>query len=195
MSKTVFIRGEKDTYANYAAALHEVGCRVCLSTDISQADLCDGLVLPGGGDIPGKLDGSEYKLIQSFIDTKRPILGVCRGMQALNVWFGGTLYEDIPHHRVSGCDMVHPTRAEDYIRMLLGTAPVVNSNHHQAILQLGDGLVETQWAHDGIIEAVRHETLPIWGVQWHPERQSYGLRRPDAANAAPLFDYFLRQMR
>ena len=59
----------------------------------------------------------------------------------------------------------------------------------------GRGLQAVQAAPDGVIEAVEHATLPILGVQWHPERQSFGLRRPDAADAAPIFTYFMEQVR
>lgn len=195
MSKTVFLWGRKGTYTNYAAALHGAGCRVCLSMDLSQATLCDGLLLPGGGDIFGKLDADEHLLIQSFVDTSRPILGICRGMQALNVWFGGMLYDRIPHHQLPQGDMVHPTRTAGCIKTLFGSTPVVNSNHHQAISRLGEGFSPIQWAHDGIIESIGHKSLPIWGVQWHPERQSFALRRRDAIDAAPLFSFFAQQMR
>lgn len=195
MSKSVFIYGDIGPHDNYPVALHAAGCTPYLSRDVSLSRDCDALLLPGGGDIGGKLGEEEYMLIKSFIDTGRPILGICRGMQALNVWFGGTLYEDIPHHRVTGCDMVHATRACDIIAELLGKAPVVNSNHHQALKEIGAGLKPIQWTEDGIIEAVCHESLPIWGVQWHPERQSFVQQRPDAVDAAPLFDFFSRQLR
>ena len=195
MIKNIFLWGDKKKYGNYIAALHKAGCAVCPSDNPAESHLCDGLLLPGGGDIYGILDEAEYLLIQSFVDTKRPILGICRGMQALNVWFGGTLYGNISGHQLPQGDMIHSTRACDMMEMLLGKTPAVNSNHHQAVKQLGSKLRVIQWADDGIIEAVRHETLPISGVQWHPERQSYAMFRQDAADAAPLFDYFAAQMR
>lgn len=195
MAKTVFIPGEADSYPNYCHALQASGCKVCLCLDPIQNRGCDGLLLPGGGDITKELDETEYRLIQFFVDTRRPILGICRGMQALNVWFGGTLYDEIPGHQLPQGDMVHPTQCLGLMRDLLGQTPAVNSNHHKAIAQLGTGLRISQWAADGTVEAICHESLPIWGVQWHPERQSFGLRRRDAVDAAPLFYHFRSQMR
>ena len=195
MSKSVFIYGEAGTHDNYPVALRAVGCTPYLSRDVSLSRDCDALLLPGGGDIDGKLDEEEYMLIKSFVDTNRPILGICRGMQALNVWFGGSLHAHIPGHQLPQGDMVHATHTSGLLKGLLGRKPIVNSNHHQAIARLGKGLVAIQWAADGIIEAVCHESLPIWGVQWHPERQSYALHRGDAADAAPIFAYFRQQMR
>ena len=195
MSAVVLLWGNESLYENYRAALHGVGCEVCLSHDPAESCRCDGLLLPGGGDIFAPLDEEEHLLIQSFADTSRPIFGICRGMQALNVWCGGTLHDFIPGHQLPQGDMVHPTRAADRMEKLLGSAPAVTSNHHQAIARLGHGLTAMQWADDGTVEAIRHDFLPIWGVQWHPERQSFARRRGDAADAAPLFAYFRAQMR
>ena len=112
-------------------------------------------------------------------------------MQALIVWFGGTLHDRIAGHQIAAGDMLHPTVAEGLLALLLGPAPVVNSNHHQAVDRLGRELVVCQLASDGTVEGFAHRTLPILGVQWHPERQSYRLRRPDAVDAAPVFRWLI----
>lgn len=104
-------------------------------------------------------------------------MGICRGMQALNVFFGGTLYAYVPGHQVKGADILHDTRAVGELAELVGTTPRVNSNHHQAICRLGRGLGVRQWAADGVIEGICHSRLPVLGVQWHPERQAFALRR------------------
>lgn len=90
----------------------------------------------------------------------------------INVLLGGTLHQDIPGHRQSGNDELrHGSRTVDPLLLsLYGERFVVNSTHHQAIDRLGEGLRAVQWADDGTVEAVRHETLPIFAVQWHPER-------------------------
>lgn len=165
----LFIYGDDD-YTNYRRTLEALGQRVLIGRSGGLAALCDGLVLPGGGDIGSALDAAEAGVIRYCIAAGKPILGICRGMQALNVYFGGTLYPDIPGHRIAEGDARHPTRAEGPMAALLGAKPTVNSNHHQAIHRLGEGLRPCQWAEDGIIEAVVHETLPILGVQYHPER-------------------------
>ena len=73
---------------------------------------------------------------------------------------------------------------------LLWPCPVVNSNHHQAVDRAGEGLRLCQWAMDGTAEALYAPDRPVLGVQWHPERQSFALRREDAADGAPVFRWF-----
>lgn len=193
--KAVYLYGTCGQYVNYLSAIRHAGGRVLLTRDLYRAFDCGALLLPGGGDIDGRLDATEHFLIQSFVQSGRPILGICRGMQALNVFFGGTLHRYITGHQSPTGDMIHPTRAAGLLRQLLGREPTVNSNHHQAIAKLGCDLTVLQRAQDGTVEAIAHDTLPILGVQWHPERQCHTMRRDDAVDAAPIFDYFLSQMR
>ena len=148
-----------------------------LCRDLYRSLDCDGLLLPGGGDIRGPLPGTETFLVDSFVRSRRPILGICRGMQALNVYWGGTL-RDISGHQLPRGDMVHPTRAEGIMAD-----------------RLAEPLRPVQWAEDGVTEAVVHQELPVLGVQWHPERQSYALRREDAPDAREIFRYFVTQMK
>ena len=122
------------------------------------------------------------------------MLGICRGMQAINVYFGGTLHRWIPGHQQPQGDLLHATRTVGPLTALIGPEPVVTSNHHQAVDRLGEGLAVLQRAADGTAECIRHGTLPVWGVQWHPERQSYALRRPDAADGAAVFEAFAAQV-
>ena len=188
----VLIYGE-GAFDNYRAALGAVGIETVVSMDTALARRCGGLLLPGGGDIFGRLSRRETAAINAFICRRRPILGICRGMQALNVYFGGALHDRIAGHQLLQGDMVHLTRAEGLMAQLLGPSPVVTSNHHQAVKTLGRGLTVCQRAEDGIVEAVVHETLPVLGVQYHPERQSFRLRRDDASDAAALFRWWAAQ--
>ena len=105
MAETVFIWGEEEKFVNYANALRSCGATPVFSKDIDRSDDCGALLLPGGGDIHPKYygadmvdcrgldeerDAAEWELMTRFTKTGRPILGVCRGMQVLNVFFGGT---------------------------------------------------------------------------------------------------------
>jgi putative glutamine amidotransferase len=170
-------------FENYISALNALGAQPCFDGP----EKCDGLLLPGGGDVNPRrygqenagsagiddgLDERELAAVKLFAGLGRPVLGICRGCQVLNVAFGGTLLQDIPdHRRVMGTDALHPVvTRDDMLRGLYGERFTVNSAHHQAVDVPGTGLRAVQWADDGVIEAIRHDTLPILGVQWHPER-------------------------
>lgn len=201
MRKTVYVWGEPERFANYrrwvasAGGLAVFGCAV-----LGPERRWDALLLPGGGDLepwrygqeniasrslePDR-DEAELSLIQNFIAVGKPVLGVCRGLQSINVFFGGTLAQDVPgHSALGGKDRCHAVRtAPSPLLPLCGTAALVNSAHHQAADRLGSGLRAAQWAEDGVVEALCHKCLPVWAVQWHPERlagQSLGRRLMEA---------------
>ena len=194
MQPMIYIYGE-GPFDNYRAALFAAGAAVATPDDGISPDGCRGLLLPGGGDIHGQLPPTEQAIIRSFAESGRPILGICRGMQALNVYFGGTLFDCIPGHQAPDTDLVHPTAATGLLSALLGPTPTVNSNHHQAVDRLGHDLVICQRTTDGIAETITHTSLPILGLHWHPERQSFSRLRPDAADASPIFHHFIQQAR
>ena len=186
MDRRVLVWDGGHDYVNYKAALSAVGLEAVVSADREEAARCAALLLPGGGDIADHLPPEEERVIAAFTAAEKPILGICRGLQALNVFFGGTLYAYIPDHQSPESDIVHATRAVGELAGLVGTEPLVNSNHHQAVHRLGAGLSVRQWAGDGVIEGICHTALPILAVQWHPERLRTG------ADGAAVFRWLRR---
>lgn len=161
--------------------------------------MLDGLLAPGGHDIDPALFGEEVldecggfsryedeydmELIKEAVKQGKPVLGICRGMQVINVLYGGTLYQDIPsqyskelvHTRIHPVqENFHTVDIEEgsYLAKILGeTRNVkVNSSHHQAVKDVAEGFKVTAKAPDGVIEAMENEDASILCVQWHPER-------------------------
>ena len=205
---TVFLWGLPGQYINYERALEIAGGRPLASPDLRDAVRCAALLLPGGGDMEPRRygqantasrgleperDTGELFLLEQFIMEKKPVLGICRGLQVLNVFFGGTLIQDLPgHSQAAGRDRLHRVRtAPSPLQDLFGETLVVNSAHHQAADRLGQGLRAVQWAIDGTVEAVIHQSLPVWGVQWHPERLAGPLSLSGAADGGCLFTAWL----
>lgn len=177
----------------------------------------DGLILCGGGDIEPwrygqELNGSntmdperdaiELALAKAYVEAGKPVLGICRGLQLLNVYFGGTLIQHLDCYREhsSGADhdLAHEVCAErgSVVQKLYGDAFRVNSSHHQAIDKLGEGLKVTMRTADGkVIEGIEHETLPVLAVQWHPERMCFAKAREDTVDGSELIRYFIEMCR
>ncbi len=162
-------------------------------------DRVDALILSGGGDIhpqffPGvphpsvdgidmERDALELSLARRAVEKGKPLLGICRGCQVLNVALGGTLYTHLPHqlensleHSLPGMQrrtLAHTVRIQPESRLgrILGEPILwVNSLHHQGVAELGDGLRASAWAEDGLIEGIELENRSfVIGVQWHPE--------------------------
>jgi len=189
---------------NYEDALSLVGAR-CAETPW-EADL---LLLPGGGDVHPRFygralggatdidearDERELALVDEFLREEKPIVGICRGLQLLNVSFGGTLRQHIEgHDQVHNRDRLHIVHAAPgLLRTLYGARFTVNSAHHQAVETLGDGLQILACAPDGTVEAIAHESLPVFAVQWHPERLCGAFSRPETADGAALLSALLR---
>jgi putative glutamine amidotransferase len=178
---------------------------------------CDGVVFTGGSDIQparyGKQaeenlcqdidevrDQGEFELARHAEERDLPILGICRGLQLLNIHNGGTLITDVQtfgarnHARVEGKDIRHRVKVEpgSYLSKVLRIREgEINSAHHQAAERVGDGLVVTARAEeDGTIEALEYSDptgKPFFlAVQWHPERMQY-----DEPFAGRLFESFL----
>ena len=206
------VSGDAGTMEHYCAALEAAGA-VALADYCPQPDLsCDGLLLCGGGDLESSLfgqpnqgsdppdrqrDQAELALFHAFFQAGKPILGICRGMQVINVALGGDLIQDLPadclpFHGRSKHALIHHIRALEgsLLHHLYGPVFPVNSIHHQAVDRLGTGLKAIAWAESGFCEALVHETAPILGFQFHPERRTGAKARPDAIDGAAIFTHF-----
>ena len=162
------------------------------------AETLDGLLVTGGQDIDPAVYGAEKKaacgalcpgrdrleaaILPAMVAADKPVLGICRGHQALNAVFGGTLYQDLPTENPSAVrhrmDAPYDRAAHRValpagtpLRDLLGVAELpVNSCHHQAVRDLAPGFRAMAVAEDGVVEGIwRPESRFVWGVQWHPE--------------------------
>jgi putative glutamine amidotransferase len=124
----------------------------------------------------------EKALLEAFLPTQKPVLGICGGHQLINIIYGGTLYQDLPSHPASVIKHTQtnpPTEAAHSIEIVEGTKlhqwyqksqAQINSSHHQGIHHLGAGLVANALSADGLVEGLEDPTHPFCiGVQWHPE--------------------------
>ncbi len=208
------VRGLRDqdmlmTTMDYVESIYSAGGAALSISPIDSEDYLrtvvariDGLLLTGGGDVnPRSYDQSlqkgigrleverdviELKLIEYALQRGIPIMGICRGHQLLNVYFKGTLYQDINRHSERPIEHVarqglKSTEAHRVIfvrdcplKRCFGRDEIyVNSFHHQAIDRLGEGLAICARSEDGYIEAIECENNPqVFGVQWHPEMMS-----------------------
>ncbi|HBG92791.1 MAG TPA: gamma-glutamyl-gamma-aminobutyrate hydrolase [Nitrospiraceae bacterium] len=178
---------------DYAAAVENAGaCPVLLAPLRNAADIAlriDGILVSGGSDLHPSYyaedvnyeikiverDRSdfEFAVIHEIIKLKKPVLGICYGMQLINVAFGGSLYQDIRQQVPSAMEHRegwHTIKIDDNKLIDRGEFKV-NSSHHQAVKAIGQRLNAIAFSPDGIAEAVCGEDYPfLLGVQWHPER-------------------------
>ena len=182
----------------------------------SQAASADALLLTGGGDLcpayysyhvpqdhislAGQArDAYEVALLRAFLALDKPVFGICRGMQLINVILGGTLWEDLPYELANASHTdgrIHEIEVvkDSWLSFLFGKRVMVNSYHHQACRTLAPGLRLSASAPDGIPEAFCHEYLPVYGVQWHPERMYVPGERDDS-NMKKLFTHWQEQVK
>ena len=191
--------------ARYAEAVQRAGGRtILLPPDPEDAedpngvlDLLDALIVTGGagdlnpalydeephpetGPVQEERDAYELALVRAALRREMPILGICRGMQVLNVAYGGTIEQHLPdalgheeHRHTPGTFADHEVRLEPgslAARAAGSETTPVKSHHHQGIKEVGSGLEVTGWAEDDAVEALEDPSCPfVLGVLWHPE--------------------------
>ena len=188
--------------------------------NVDAVDFVDGLVLTGGGDVDPKYfgitdplsksrdvnvsrDEFEFYVIERALDRNLPIFGICRGMQVMNVYLGGTLILDLTsagfddHSRPEMLDLVHEVNVapDSILREITGEAVLgVNSSHHQAVKDLGRGLMASARSADGVVEGaewiLKDRTPFLLLVQWHPERMPV----ETSAASMSLAERFLKEV-
>lgn len=190
----------------YTGAVRSIGATPLLVPHASPEEAAeimaavDGLILTGGDDIdPARYganntashapnpstDASDAALLVAALSADKPVLAICRGLQVVNVAFGGTLHQHVwgttDHPDFEGVESAErwsyrhdvTLRADSQLARTLGTTTVsTNSMHHQAVDSLGDGLVAAATTSDGIVEVVEHPEHRLLAVQWHPERMA-----------------------
>lgn len=203
--KKIYICGKLEKSVNYINACIKAGVWVFCGTDYHMAKDADAMILPGGADINPKLynesingsiniddelDRCNYEAIKYFTENKKPILGICRGQQILNVYFGGSLIQDMQNHKKidADTDQTHKVIATDSdVIKMYGKEFFVNSAHHQVVDILASNFTVTMKSVDGYIEGMRHNNLPIYAVQWHPERVK-------TIDGGKIFDWFAKSI-
>jgi putative glutamine amidotransferase len=185
----------------------------------AEVNSCDGILFSGGEDVHPELYGKpefvedyglkeiipardqfEYEVIKKALESKKPVLGICRGLQLINVYLGGTLLPDIPslskstiHGKISGQDQVHDIRVESLsmLREVTGReSGQVNSAHHQGVDKPAENLKISAFGESSAVEAMewKNPLNKSWLllVQWHPERMQ-DLSSPFSGNVKQSF--------
>lgn len=211
--KKILIAGDPKLTGNYETALRYLGAHPVTSLHVPDTSLYDGLVLPGGKDIDPKLFGQlnhgsrsfdptldrlQLAVLKAFVLDQKPVLGICKGMQLLNIFFGGDIIQNLPSyekHQYDQQDQVHETIAlkGSVLHHLYGNRFHVNSAHHQGVDLPGQGICYIQYCSDDVVEGLVHTYLPVIGVQWHPERMCFHNKRKDTVDGSLLIDAFLNK--
>ena len=216
MLKIAIPTNKPQAVINYINALTELGSHGETGRCFKPSDY-DGLLLPGGWDVNparyGKeripqetidddLDALQFETLDRFLTAGKPVFGICRGHQLLNIAFGGTL---IPHLPCAENHMSLPTKEDNvhrgiiepgsFLEGIYGAECAVNSSHHQGVERPGKGFRVVMRSEDGVIEALEHESLPVWSVQWHPERMCFRFRKTGTADGSLVIGFFLDQCR
>lgn len=165
--------------------------------------LCSGFLVPGGDDInpeyygepnegdskdvDANLDKLDKIVLEYAMKNHVPTLGICRGIQSIAAFLGGSLHQDIKKANLNNEEVDHKHMVTNTFNHpfnnLFPSKFEINSYHHQAVKKVPEDFVVT-FMHNDIIEGIHHHALPIFGVQWHPERF-------DTLESKIIFDYFV----
>lgn len=219
--KKVWVAGRAEDVKNYVETLEKTGVNPVVSIEVPgeeefNAGDFNALILPGGDDvdpsffgqenhgsrkIDKELDTAQFAILDLFVKAKKPIMGICKGCQVLNIYFKGTIVQDmennVHHQAYEGKAVKHKAVTEKgnlLFELYGGGEILINSSHHQAIDRLGNGFRACQYSDDHVVEAIQHESLPIIGIQWHPERMAYDKHIPGEADGTLLFAAFKEMM-
>ena len=208
MSKIKILLSSLGNEYNYKNALKKLNVNSTVFNGGINLKDYNGLVLCGGGDISPEFyneafcgsknvnilrDIQEFYLIDNFLNANKPILAICRGVQVLNVYLGGTLIQNLKnankHQNDDGSDIYHLVKAQrnSFLGKLYGEEFIVNSHHHQAINKLAPSIHGTCYSGDGVFEGYENLNLKIIATQFHPER----LNNEIGVNGSKIFKEFL----
>lgn len=205
------IAGRPEYTTNYEKILDYFHVKTYTSLSPGAIKKGDVLILPGGGDITPaffgeknkgsynidtELDILQLQALDFYVNHGKPILGICKGMQLINIYFGGTIIQNLPtsdSHAYNNGDRIHMSKAfsGSTLHKLYGEYFNINSAHHQGIGKLGKNLFITQIANDNVVEGIEHTLLPIMGVQWHPERIAGNAPKKTTVDGSLIFQDFL----
>ena len=224
----ILLPGRPDEVTAYKKMLEGLGAVVTVVRKPAElpetAGSHDGLLIPGGEDIdPSRygqentgcrkidpeMDELQFSALDLFVKAGRPVLGICNGMQMINIYFGGDLIQDIEtrerHQAKEGKAVFHTAAAKpgSWIDSIYGKPeekgdcdkPVylVNSSHHQAVGRIPGCLEAVLWSgEDEVVEGIRHRILPVFGLQWHPERlDEQASKETGSVNGEKVYRFFL----
>lgn len=207
--KRIAILGRPGATDNYIRFLHENGYLPVPTLNPGEVVSCGGLLLPGGGDITPaffgeanhgsvgidtELDILQLRALELCLRSRLPVLGICKGMQLINVALGGTIVQRMDtadRHRYNTRDQYHTVinAPDSFFAEKWGPSMTVNSAHHQCIGRPGRELIIAQRCpEDNCPEALVHPKFPLLAVQWHPERMPELSKRSPASAVLAIFD-------